>query len=629
MVRLSKAITKLFGGYTGKILRVNLTDGTIRDEKIPEDDVLKNYIGCFGLGLKFLCDEIPAGINAADPSNPLVFMTGPLTGLDVPSPTNTTLVTLNYDTGFTVGRSHTHGHFGPKLKFAGYDGVIISGAAEKPVYLWINDSEVKICNAERIWGFDTHTSEDRVKEDVGETKATVAAIGPAGEHLCAGASIQNDKNHSFSHSGVGAVMGSKKLKAIAVYGTHAIEVADEDRLKEANKKWVKAVMDSKELGVGPWKVAQAFVPKSDYKFYKQGSTCSAKNFTVVSPPEAGVGMSLNEITVRPCYKCFIGCSYDVKIKSGPREGYIATLSGGGENIEGASFITGVYDSGSAFYLTDLYDRLGFETSTMGCTLALAFECFEKGLLTKEDTEGLELKWGDARVVETLIRKVANREGWIGDTLAKGPKRAAEIIGGDAPNFVVHIKGSGMNLHDWRGGSWSTLFGQLVGGGAGWPTGGVDVKIEADMGVTKLQDPFDFKVKPEGARKGGIIKNWNDSIGVCWFLTWGIPGVLKLSTEAINAATGWSITQEEALLVGERLMNQERLFNVGRGLTPSDDYEVSPRLMEPPPSGRGKGKTIKPYLRGMVMEYYRLMGWDEKTGKPSSSTLKRLGLESTQ
>jgi aldehyde:ferredoxin oxidoreductase len=286
---------------------------------------------------------------------------------------------------------------------------------------------------------------------------------------------------------------------------------------------------------------------------------------------------------------------------------------------------GVYEPSSIIYLTDICDKLGFDSSTVGCKVALAIECYEKGLLTKENTDGLELRWGDAKLVETLYRKAANKEGWLGKVLALPPLQCAEMIGGDAPNYLVHIKGSGMNLHDWRA-MWGALFGQVVGGGSGWPASGADFVAEPDLGYPKAQDPLEWKDKPEAARKIGMKKYFEDSSGTCWFNTWGVPRTINYEPEALSGATGWDFTSEEMLLAGERLMNLERAFNVRRGLTPADDYDISPRLLEPPPSGLAKGKSIKPHLKAMVMEYYRLMGWDEKTGKPLRSTLKRVGLE---
>lgn len=610
------------GGYLGRILRVNLTDEGIRTEGLPED-LLRRFVGCWGLSLKLLYDELPLGVAPLEPENPLIFMTGPLTGIpEIPASNNASIATLNADTGFTAGCSHSHGFWGPNLKFAGFDGIVVEGRAERPIYLWIHDGEVEIRSAERFWGRDTHESEDLIKEDVGEPRASVATIGPAGENCCAGALIENDKHHSFSHSGVGAVMGSKRLKAIAVYGTRGVPVYDEKRLKEAAKRWHENLFKS-DVARG---LAKGGIPRDEYRYAKEKWITTAKNMLEVSPPEWGVEMSKHKITPKACFACPIVCSYELEVTSGPKRGYVATPAGGGENLEGAASIVGVYESGWVFYLIDLCDRLGFESSTIGCTIALAIEYYEKGLLTKEDTEGIELRWGNPELIETLMKKAARREGWLGNLLAMGPKRAAEMIGGEAPKFAIHIKGAGINLHDWRA-TWGIMLGQFVGGGSGWPAPAADAwATEPDAGFPEYQDPLNPRIKPEAVAKTWPKKYWDDCNGTCWFATWGVPGVLEFSAEAVAAATGWNFTREEALLVGERALHLERAFNVMRGLTPIDDMEVSPRLVEAPPKGIAEGKPIAPYVKGMVMEVYRLLGWDEKTGKPLRSTLRRVGLE---
>jgi aldehyde:ferredoxin oxidoreductase len=617
----------MIGGYAGKILRVDLTTEKTWDERLPEESVLRKFIGCWGLGLKILFDECPPGIAPWEPENPLIFMTGPLTGTPVPAATNATAISLNFETGYTAGRSHSHGSWGIYLKKAGYDGIIITGAAKEPVYLWIHDGEVEIRDAKRIWGHYTHKTEELVKEDIGVSEASVAAIGPAGENIVHGAIIENDKHHSFSHSGMGAVMGAKKLKAIATYGTGEIAIEDANRLKQVALEWTKSLLNC-DMGKF-WKIGgqNAKGRREVYEYDKRIGILSAKNFLTVSPPEWLQDIEeVCEITPKPCPGCPLACSYEVRIKKGPYQGYVFTPSGGGENMEGPASMVGIYDSARIYYLVELNDELGMEAGFIGCVMGLAIECYEKGLLTKEQTGGLELRWGDINVAEKLMKMVAYKDGWLGKILAMGAKRAAEIIGGDAPKFAVHIKGASMNHHDWRA-AWGVLFGQIVGGGSGWPAPGVTTfTTEPDLGYTKFQDPLTPYNKPEAARKTGMLKFWNDSIGTCWNAKWGVPGVLKFTTEAINAATGWDITPDEALLIGERIMNLERVFNVYHGLTPECDFDIGPRILEPPQSGPAKGKSIAPYLRGMIMEYYRLMGWDEITGKPLKSTLKRLGLE---
>jgi aldehyde:ferredoxin oxidoreductase len=620
-------VTFLLKGYAGKILRINLTNEEIIKQDILDlftIETLKEYIGCFGLGLKILYDELPLGVPPLDPQNILIFMTGPLTGIPiVPSPTNTTAVTLNADTGFTVGRSHSHGFWGPMLKFAGYDGIIIKGAARNPVYVWIHDEDVEIRDASKFWGLDTHETEDMIKTDISKPKASVAAIGPAGENMIAGALIENDKNHSFAHSGVGAVMGSKKLKAIAVYGSKKVNVHSEEELKQICNQWRENLFKS-DVAKGE---AHAGAIKEDYSYEKSMSIASAKNFLELPlDQEWGVGLSQNKITPKPCFACPIACSYDAEITYGPYKGYVATLSGGGENLEGAAAICGVYDSAVALYLTDLCDRLGIETSTVGCTIALLIECYEKGLLTQNDTDGIDLRWGDAYLLEKLFRIAAKREGMLGKLISLGPKRAAEFVGGDATKFAIHIKGAGMNLHDWRA-AWGVLLGQILGGGASWAAPAVDVYgTEPDVGFQNYQNPFDWRAKPIAVAKTWPKKYWDDCHGTCWFATWGVPGSIAFTTKAFAAATGLHLTEQEAINVGKRLINLERVFNIRRGLTPSDDYEVSPRIISAQPGGKGFGKSIAPYVKGLVMEVYRLLGWDEKTGKPWKQTLQELRLD---
>ncbi|MCJ7743751.1 MAG: hypothetical protein MUO99_04230 [Dehalococcoidales bacterium] len=611
------------GGYVGRLLEVDLTSKKWHTKELPPEETLKKFMGCFGLGLRLLYDELPTGVPPDDAANPLFFFTGPLTGTSVPCPTNTTLVTKNFDTGFTIGRSHTHGYFGVNLKFCGYDGLLIRGKSKTPVYLWIHDDEVEICDAGSIWGKDTHETEDLVKQAVGEPKASVAAIGPAGENLCAGALIANDRNHSFSHSGGGSVMGSKKLKAIAVHGSRKVPIANEEAHKKAAKDWLdtlKGFPSSVYNGLG-----KGGLPRGDYARIKEYLGVSAYNWQTTQLSEFGVGMSKQKITPRTCYGCPIACAYDMEIVSGPYKGYVATPCGGGEALEGSSSILGISEVGAVYYLTDLYDRLGIEGSTAGCAISLAFEAYQRGLITKKDTDGLELKWGDPAVAEQMVKRYAYREGF-GDILARGPKEAAEYIGHDAPGYAVHIKGSGMSLHDWRS-TWGILLGQIVGSGAGWPSGCVDVlHVEPSIGYPEFTDRLGRKGKPVEVAKCTILKSLHDCTGTCWFAAFGVPRILELVANAVSTATGFSYSKDDVWEVGERVLNLERAFNIKHGLTPEDDYNVSDRIVDAPPDGPAKGISIKPYLKGMVNEYYRFLGWDTKSGKPMRPTLHRLGLD---
>lgn len=616
------------GGYAGKILRVDLTAGKTWDEDLPDEKTMRSYIGGTGLGVKYLLDEVPPGVGPLEPDNRFICMTGPLTGTAVPGSNNSTFVSINAGLGYSLATAHTHGYFGPNLKYAGYDGFIVQGAADKPVYLLLYDGKVELRDAGNVWGKDTHETEDLLKEEVGQREASVAAIGPAGENLIGGACIENDKHHTAAHGGLGAVMGSKKLKAIVAYGRKSFQLANPKELLEAAEKW-RAPENVSLMGGGV--TARGGMTRC-WDLLGKGSILAGKN---LSSPDWGkeLGASFVEeckkfkVVARPCFACPHGCSYKVYVTTGPHKGGVFTMGGGGENLEASAAMIGVTDAGSIFWLCEKYDRLGFGTSTIGCAISLAFECYERGILTKEDTGGLELNWGNAEAASELLDMIVAREG-LGKILAEGPKKAAEAIGGDAPKYAVHMKGEGFNLHDWRG-RWQTFLGQAVAGaGPRWEGKGMDVfGAEPDIGYHEPPPPFTMEGAAEAIRMAQIKKLFDDSIGVCWFMCHAIPGIFRLEIEALAAITGWQgISENELLTAGERIANMQRVFSIGRGIRLEDDLDIGARMLEPPTDGIARGKTIAPYLKDAVLEYYRLMGWEEETGKPLPETLTRLGLQ---
>ena len=627
----------------GKLLRVDLTRGTVRNGPLPDETVLRKYLGGAGLGARILADELPGGVHPLDPQSLLIFMTGPLTGTPVPCANNTTAVFLNHETECTIGTSHSHGYFGPFLKFAGYDGIVIQGAANRPVYLWVHDGMAEIRDATKFWGKDTHETEDLVKQDVGSCEGvSVAAIGPAGENLVKGASVANDKHHLFAKGGIGGVMGSKKLKAIAVGGTlkQGVRISKPSELVATALEWRAALFNPDVwISYGTQGVGVAAIRYSptaarlDWVRRHSERLMAVKN---LSDPAFGrewaraIFRKAMDFRVTPvaCFSCSRGCAYAIEITSGAYKGYVATLSGGGEGLEAASGMVGIMDAGATFWLADRYDRLGLDSGTAGCAISLAFECYEKGLLTTKDTDGLELEWGNADAAAQLLDKLARREGF-GRLLAEGPKKAAELIGGDALKYAVHIKGAGMNLHDWRA-AWSVLLGQIISGcGPCWQAPGADAfSPEPDLGYTELaKNPTSPEGKAEAVRKTQLKKLLEDSLGICWFGSWGVPGSLTYEARAIAATVGWEgFDVDEALTVGERVINLERLFNMSHGLTLETDLDVSQRLLEAPTTGPATGKEFGQYIKGMVREYYQEMGWDAETGRPLAKTLKRLGLK---
>ncbi len=616
----------------GKLLRVDLTTGALKDENLPREDLLMKYVGGTGLGVRLLYDEVRPGTYPTDSENLLIFMTGPLTGTPALCSSNSTCVTLNFEVPYMVGTAHSHGFFGPYLKFAGYDGIVIKGVSEKPVYLTVFDDQVQLVDAKKFWGKDTHETEDLIKKEYATRKApvSVACIGPAGENLCAGAFIANDHHHSYAKCGVGTVMGSKRLKAIAVSGSLKVPLADRQSFMEQLTRWKESLFKPKSFA---WWVKQWYAGAPGVQDYKKvNSLIGYKNFSTADDTEWQNMMAdmragkTAKIKPKACYNCPIACSYEVEITSGPYKGLKATPSGGGENIEGAAGMIGVHELGAVYHLMELYDRYGLDSSTAGCAISLAFECYQKGLLTAKDTGGIELNWGDDKAAEQLLNMYVKKEG-LGKVLALGPKRAAEMIGQKATEIAVHIKGMGINLHDWRP-TWGILLGQIVASaGPRWEGIGVDTwATEPDVGYKDFQEPVSKEGKPLSVRMTSIKKLWEDCLGVCWFAAWGVPGSLDFIPKALGFAVGREYEKNDALMVGERTINLERVFAIRRGFTPLDDFDIGPRLLEPPDTGKGAGRTIEPYLKGLVSEYYRLMGWDEKTGKPWRKILERLGME---
>ncbi len=611
------------GGYMGKLLRVDLTAGSITEESLAPD-LLRKYIGGVGLGARIVYDEVPTTVGPFDPENRLVFTTGILTGTVVPSSSDWTVTSIRAELdGKTILGSHSHGFWGAFLKMNGYDGIIVQGVAPRPSYLWIHDGKAELRDAGKFWGMDTHDAEDAIKAAVGGD-TSVATIGPAGENLIGSASINNDKHHGAS-KGMGCIMGSKRLKAIAVTrGPFGVPISKPKEFFQAALTWRDAIS-------GKVAIANAGIPRGGYANMGKGYRIAGKNFT---DPEWGIGYGVGiveeakKFIINPkgCWACPISCSYRSEVTTGPHAGYVATLAGGGENQEGSAGMAGVKEPGTVHYLTDQVDRLGMDSAPIGAALGVAFEAYEAGVLTKEKTGGLELHWGDAEMVEKLWRMAVKREGF-GAVLAEGPKKTAEYIGEEAMGMAVYVKGTSPNLHDWRPTPGLFLAQAVSVSGPSWQSGPAPEAPNPDLGNEKGMDPRNFEGKGKMVAKIQQRATFEDSEGICWFAAGrGLPGSLSWMAQAIAAATGWEdFTVEEALEVGERVMNLQKVYALRRGITKEDDLDVSPRILEPQKVGPAAGISLAPYLKEGVEEFYESMGWDKGTGKPLPATLRRLGL----
>ncbi len=607
--------TELYG-CIGKALRVNLTDGTFIVETLGED-VLRKYVGGTGIGAMFLYQGVPQGVEWSASGNQIIFASGPLGGTTAPGSGTFSVVTKGAITSGATS-SQANGFLGAYMKRSGFDAVVIEGASKNWVYLYIHDGKAELIKADHLVGKDTWKTEDAIKSeiDVPESGASVFGIGPAGENLVRFAAIVGDRGHVASHNGVGAVMGSKKLKAIvAGRGKKAIKMKNKEMASGVNKEIIK-VAKSVPPFIYDWGTSVL------YDMLMASNELPIKNLTTAEFPEYVKFIGQNyrphlELKRSPCWSCQARHCHIVKVLEGPYAGYI------GEEPEYEAFaawgsLIGQTDVGAAIMLSNETDRLGLDANEAGWLTAMLMECYEKGIINKNDADGLELTWGNAEAVRSLLHKIAYRQGF-GNTLAEGIMRASEAIGGEAPNIGVFVKkGNSPRGHDHRAG-WVELFDTATSNVGTLESGGVMVADplspqEVSMGVAKCKGTRFFK----------------DSLGVCILSTGGYfsmpnddPGLGGL-VALLNAVTGWDFSPEEAMKAGLRAANTLRMFNLRHGITPELELP-STRYGSAPAEGRAKGKTIMPYWNEMLDTFYQQMGWDRNTGKPLPDTLRSLGL----
>ncbi len=599
-------------GWVGQILRVNLTNGTIKKEALDMVEA-KNYLGARGLGTRFWIKECDLKMDPFSEANNMIFMTGPLTGTMATNAARYNVVCKAPLTG-AMAASNSGGYWGPELKYAGYDGIIIEGKSEKPVYLCINDGEVELRCAEHLWGKDVNETTDTLREET-DIDAKVACIGPAGENLVKFACIMNDYTRAAGRSGVGAVMGSKKLKAIVVKGSGAVKVADPDAFLTALTKARKMVKDHPVTGQG----LPAYGTQILINILDQSGGLPVNNFRdsgTFPNADATSGETLAKtylVRNKGCMGCGIGCGRIVNVPDGP----FKSFGEGPEYEAGWSFGAdcGIDDLAAIIKANNYCNELGMDPITLGSTIACAFELYDIGAL-KEGDVGRVLRWGDAEAMVELTRMTAFREGF-GDDLAEGSYRFGSKYG--HPELSMTCKKQEMAAYDPR---------SLQGMGLSYATnnrGGCHVRgYMTAPEILGLPEKLDNLVTDGKAQWTKIFQDLTasvDAAGICLFLTFAI-GAPELS-EQLMAATGVEYTVEEVMKVGERIWNMERLFNLTNGFTKDDD-SLPPRLLkEPVKVGPCKGSVNK--LDVMLPEYYEARGWDAE-GRPTPEKLQELGLQ---
>jgi len=611
--------TPLPGGYMGKILRVDMTTGKITDLNLPEEPLLRKYWGGQLFAEYVLLNELPFDIDPYDAKNIIVGMTGPITGTGfTPGGTKMCFVYLSPATRHTLGRGATSGYFGTSLKAAGYDGVIVSGAAHAPKYLYIGEDKVELRDASKVWGKGVRDTEAMLRKESGRQDARVGCIGPAGENLIRAAMLVNDYNHTAAH-GLGAVMGSKKLKAFVVWGTRRPRPHDKHRLIAAGARWAKAISSRKTT------VKKRLTSVGHGEDWG-GITKLNWRSTIIT--DEAKGLDQNRVVLRPCFQCPRMCPWDVEIGEGRHTGKIGHFNAGSEWMD--TFYNLGFKGNDVLYLSERINDLGIECSHFACGAGLAFEAWEKGVLGPNRTDGLKLEWGDLEAVETLLERCARRETWLGNILADGPKELAEELGGEAKNWVVHTKGGTPAQHEWRP-LLSQMLRELVASGGMKPQGAGGKEPPDDLRYREKWGPLDPNQADGWTSSHLVTEQIRQACGImggCWFaLNDKPPDGVQSMVDSLNATTGWDVSLDELVDAGHRAIILQSVFGTQRGWIAEHDWQdVGPRFLEPIPDGKYKGFTIAKWLPDLVYEYYRISGRHEKTGRPYMDTLTRLGLE---
>ncbi len=615
------------GGYTGKILFVDLTTGAIKEES-PSESVYRDFIGGAGLGVRILYERMKPGADPLGPENILGFVTGPLTGTPTPASGRFTVVTKSPLTG-AWAESNSGGTFGPELKAAGYDAIFISGAATKPVYLLLSRGKAELKDASHLWGKDTNETDDILHLELGEPEIKIACIGPAGEACSLISGIVNERGRIAARSGVGAVMGSKRLKAVAVRGDKKVSVAEPEKLKSARNEFNKNIKAS-----GFQQGLTAVGTGGGVSFLVSIGDCPIKNYNL-SGSEAmptctnldSANMDKFKLKSYGCHACPVRCGAIIQVKEGPfatkgevhRPEY-ETLAALGtlclnDNVE------------SVIRANEICNLYGLDTMAAGSVIAFAMECYENGLLGKEETDGIELTWGNAEAVIAVLQKLARREGF-GAVLADGVEKATERIGKGSEEYAMHVHGQGLPCHDPRvNPSQGTAYFVDADPSRHMQTQGtIALEHGGPLGADPaLHEPGlevygDYESKGPMYAKGAEFYQLFSSSGLCALLL--IANTVPVA-ECVAAVTGWDFGWAEGLKAGRRILTLRQAFNAREGLSP-DEFKLPGRVTPPASVGPAAGAKID--YNSLRSGYFAAMGWDLKSGKPSRQTLIDLGLD---
>ncbi len=586
------------GGNWGKILKVDLATGKSEVLEL-EERLYRDFIGGSGLAAKWFFDNECWKVEPLSPDNPLIVMNGPLSGTALPGVSRLEICARSPLTGIW-GEASMGGHFSPQLKRTGYDGIIVLGASEKPVYLYVTDEKVEIKDASHLWGKDTYETEELLKQEVGDKRAQVISIGPAGENLVKFANVMNDRGSTSGRGGLGAVMGSKKLKAVVARGNKKAPVADETAFKEARDKMNEILKFSL--------VAEGFHAYGSNVHMEYGMAIGdvpTKNWRVAywdkGPGELGGTAVAESILTKThsCFACPVYCKRIVEVKSGP----YALEEGPGSEYEAAASLGTLQlmdDREANHKANEMCNRLGMDTISCGSTIAYATEAFEGGLISEKDTGGIELGWNQPHTLLELIRKTAYREGF-GDDLAEGTRALAEKYGGE--EMAIHVKGLECPMHDPRA-LWgmALTYATSIRGACHC----ADANLYVELGVTnhsdvKVKRTWPYKAKGKAAQtvasqRKGVIAN---SAVICLFAWGSAGGSLQDMAMMLNSLTGFRYDVDELCRVGDRIWYIKRALGNLMGATREDD-QLPRRILEPHPEGATSGLHTAVYPQFMSL-----------------------------
>lgn len=604
-------------GFMGKVLWVDLSKKELKEEALDEK-MGRDFLGGYGLGARILFSRQKAGVDPLGPEAILGITTGVLTGTDAMGGSRYIMVGKSPLTG-GWGDANSGGNVGPYLKFAGYDAVFFTGISDEPVYLHINNGKAELKNASKLWGKDTFQTQDILREEHGKD-LEIACIGPAGEKMALIAAVMNNKGRAAGRSGLGAVMGSKKLKAIAVQGNMKVPVPDTQRSADMRKKHL--------ANMGPnVKFMRKFGTPFLFNMACETDDAPAKNWAGVASIDIPTYPKLGAENVEPqqvrnyaCWHCPIGCGGIMREGTGEYK-YTAeahkpeyeTLAMFGVNCLNDNLA-------SIIKANDICNRYGLDTISAGASIAFTIECYENGLITKDDADGLEMTWGNHKNIITMTEKLAKREGF-GDVIADGVKKAAERIGKGSEKYAMHIGGQEVPAHDSRGGPHFAIGYGTEPTPARHTQGG-----EGPLPPGSLPEYNHQSLKGRGKphKHGANLTAAYNAAGICMIVIGDGYGHIDQFVEALQTVTGWDIDMDEIIKTGHRIVTMRQAFNVREGLkTP---WKFPDRMMGIPPKKEGPRAGITLNADDLFNEYYQELDWDVKTGKPSQKVLLELDLD---